>query len=150
MIKLFFGIKKRQTCYKAIIYRMLRAINNTKIKDKISTKSLLEKYPLLSVNQLAANIKLTEAWKSLNQEGYPIKLEPYNSNLLMQKIHLRQQPNRIFKDDCRLKKFESSFCIDAARLWNGAPREVTSAISLKTAKTAIRKYCRLLPVWESY
>ena len=61
--------------------RMLRVINNSKIKDKISNKSMLDKFGLLSVNQLAASIKLVEVWKSFNQEGYPLRLEPYNHNL---------------------------------------------------------------------
>ena len=42
--------------------RNLRAINNSKIKDKISVVSMLEKFQLLSVNQLAAQIKLLEVW----------------------------------------------------------------------------------------
>ena len=39
--------------------KMLRLLDNTTLKDRISTKDLLEKHGLLSVNQLAANIKLT-------------------------------------------------------------------------------------------
>ena len=42
-------------------------INGTKIKDKISSKSMLIKFGLLSVNQLAAKIKLKNpavvAWR---------------------------------------------------------------------------------------
>ena len=41
---------------------------------------MLKKYNLPSVNQLAAQIKLVEAWKSQNIEQYPIKLEPNNPN----------------------------------------------------------------------
>ena len=54
--------------------RLLRALNNTRIKDKISTKFLLDKFGLLSVNQLSAKIKLVEVWKSIQSEDYPIKL----------------------------------------------------------------------------
>ena len=56
--------------------RLLRALNNSKIKDRISTKSMLDKFDLLSVNQLAAQIKLIEAWKSVYLEGYTIVMEP--------------------------------------------------------------------------
>ena len=56
---------------------MLRAINCTKIKDKISIKSMLDKFQLLSVSQLAAKIKLIEVWKSINKEDYPIRLDAY-------------------------------------------------------------------------
>ena len=34
--------------------RLLRALNNSRISDKISTKNLLNKFNLLSVNQLVA------------------------------------------------------------------------------------------------
>ena len=39
----------------------------------------LQKHCLMtSVNQLAAQIKLIEAWKSVHQEGYAITLDPCN------------------------------------------------------------------------
>ena len=126
--------------------RMLRAINNSQIKDRISTESLLEKFALLSVNRLAAKIKLVEVWKSVHQDGCPIKLEPYNSALLQNTQNLRLQPKRVFKDCCKLKKSESSFCIDGARLWNAAPPEITMAINLNMAKKAIHNFCRSLPL----
>jgi hypothetical protein len=50
---------------------MLRAFNGTRIKDKVSTKSMLEKYDLLSVNQLAATIKLTEVWEIKKPRALP-------------------------------------------------------------------------------
>ena len=94
----------------------------------------------------AASIKLVEVWKSLNQEGYPITFEPYNQNLLNQSRSLRPQPNRVLKDTCRLKKFESSFSIDSARLWNSAPEEITSATTLNKAKSAVKRFCKNLPL----
>ena len=107
---------------------------------------MLEKFDLFYVNQLAASIKLVEVWKSLNQEEYPITLEPYNQNLLNQNIGLRPQINRVFNDTCKLKKSESSFHIDAARLWNAAPQDITSATNILQAKSAIRLFCKNLPL----
>ena len=49
-------------------------LNNSKIKDRVSTSSMPVKFKLLSVNQLAGEIKLTESWKSINIEKYPIEL----------------------------------------------------------------------------
>ena len=46
--------------------KLLRYLNNSKISDRISTKSILEKFNQLSVNQLNANIKLCDIWKSIN------------------------------------------------------------------------------------
>ena len=125
---------------------MLRLINNSRVKDMISNKSILEKFDLLSVNQTAASIKLIEVWKSFNQEGYPITFEPYNQNLVNLNHDLRPQLNRVLKDNCRLKKCESSFSVDAARLWNAAPTEITVALNLSMVKIAVRRFCKNLPL----
>ena len=44
--------------------KLTRFLNNSIITDKISTKTLLKNINGLSVNQLNAQIKLTELWKS--------------------------------------------------------------------------------------
>ena len=114
--------------------RLLRMINNSKISDKVSTKSMLEKFDLLSVNQLSAQIKLREVWKSLNCENYPIKLEPYNPTIETQAHFLRQRHNRFFNDSCRLQKSNTSFNVDAAKIWNSAPMSVKMATTRHEAK----------------
>ena len=126
--------------------RMLRAINGTKIKDRVSTKLMLKKFDLLSVNQLAAKIKLIEVWKSINETGFPLTLDPYKPHNTDQSRDLRQKPNRVFDDTCRLHKSESSFHIDAARLWNAAPTAIKCATSLSIAKKVIVNFCKSLPV----
>ena len=40
--------------------KLLRFLNNSKIKDKVSNKSMLKKHNMLSVNQINAQIKLTD------------------------------------------------------------------------------------------
>ena len=45
---------------------LLRTINGTKIKDKVSISSMLDKFNMQSVNQLNAGVKLLEMWKALN------------------------------------------------------------------------------------
>ena len=107
---------------------------------------MLEKFNLLSVNQFAAEIKLTETWKSINVEGCPIKLNPYNSNMDEKVLGLRPQQNRIFNDSYHLQLAQSSFHVDSARLWNLAPTNVQSAPTLTTAKKAIKDHCKSLPV----
>jgi hypothetical protein len=126
--------------------RMLRAINNSKIKDKISIVSMLKKFNLLSVNQLAASIKLTEVWKSLNVVDYPLQLDPYNQTTTTLSLDLRPKPSRVFNDSARLQISKYSFNVDSARLWNQAPPEVTSAPTLDAAKSAIKTYANSLPV----
>ena len=82
--------------------RMLRAINNSRIRDRVSVKSMLDKFDLLSVNQLAAQIKLLEVWKSTHVEGHAVVLDPYNCNLSGSGHELRLKSNRIFNDTTRL------------------------------------------------
>ena len=50
-------------------------LNGTQIKDKSSTKSILDSLNMLSFNQMNAQIKLTEAWKISNIPNYPTKWE---------------------------------------------------------------------------
>ena len=107
---------------------------------------MLEKFGLLSVNQLAAKIKLIEVWKTLNRPDYPINLEPYKHESKRNDHDLRTQLNRVFDDKCKLKKSESSFHIDSARLWNASPLEIRSAININLAKNVIHRFCMSLPV----
>ena len=125
--------------------RMMRTIDRTKIKDRVSVKYMLEKFNLLSVNQMAAKIKLLEVWKMVNREGSPLKLDPYNTSNNENKHGLRQKPNRVFDDTCRLKNSELSFHIDAARVWNASPAEIRNATSMNIAKTEVTKFCKTLP-----
>ena len=57
---------------------MLQMLDRVTLKDQVTSESLLQKYNLPSVNQLAAEIKLTEAWKSTLVELYPVQLETNN------------------------------------------------------------------------
>ena len=126
--------------------RLLRALNNSRIKDKICTKFLLDKFELLSVNKLAAQIKLTEAWKSVHLEGYAIVLEPYNKDRPLNNHELRIQSNRVFNDSAKSKMASQSFNVDAAKLWNLAPTSVTNATTLIIAKRAINLLVKSFPV----
>ena len=58
--------------------KLLRLLNNSTLRDRISTEELITKTGLLSVNQLAASIKMMEVWKSIHIKDYPIELEPNN------------------------------------------------------------------------
>ncbi len=41
---------------------LMRSLNGSKVKDMISTSSLLTKFGMLSLNQLNAQVKLVEIW----------------------------------------------------------------------------------------
>ena len=55
--------------------RLLRALSGVTLKDKKPIKEMLTQLNIPSVNKLATEIKLTEAWKSIHDPAYPIKLE---------------------------------------------------------------------------
>ena len=100
---------------------MIRMVDNVSLKEHIKSADLLQKYGLLSVNQLAAQIKLLEAWKSVNLENYPIQME--NNQLQM----AEQSTVKLWKDDSRVTSAKESFIRDAANLWNNAPSTVKNA-----------------------
>jgi hypothetical protein len=51
--------------------KMLRILDGALVSDRKSTKTLLDYQNMLSVNQIAAQIKLTEMWKASNDPQYP-------------------------------------------------------------------------------
>ena len=53
--------------------KMLRMLDRVTLKDHVTSKSLLLKYNLPSVNQLAAEIKLIEAWKYTEHSKLPFQ-----------------------------------------------------------------------------
>ena len=55
-------------------YSLRRGINGCKIYNKIKTKVLLNRSNTLSINQLNAQIKLTEMQKANHFDNYPLNL----------------------------------------------------------------------------
>jgi hypothetical protein len=55
--------------------KMLRILDGALVSERKSTKTLLNNQNMLSVNQIAAQIKLTEMWKASKDPQYPIKNE---------------------------------------------------------------------------
>ena len=126
--------------------KLLRVMNNCRIKDRISTKTMLEKFNMLSVNQLAAQVKLVEVWKSQNDPKCPIKMKRKMLTEEERTRSLRPGTRRDLVEDCRTRLAKSSFGKDASRIWNQAPEKIKEAKSLLTAKRRIKEHCKLLPV----
>ena len=53
--------------------RLLRIMEEKRISDRVPVKDMLERQKMLSVNQTATQIKLTEAWKARHIEEYLLK-----------------------------------------------------------------------------
>ena len=127
-----------------VMNKLLRTLNGTKIKVKISTKSLLEKFGMLSINQLNAQVKLLEIWKATNVDNYPLKIQQQSAHQLgvITRASQRGRPIEVGKSN-----LTKSTCVsDAVRIWNMAPENVTGAKSLYQAKNAIKAFVKSLPI----
>ena len=118
-------------------------LTNTKITDRNHTSDIVKETGILSVNQLNAQTKLTETWKSLNVVKYPLKFTLQNQS---------NYATRSSSEASRLKfaaktvRACSSFMGDCPKIWNAAPAEVKSAKTIYSAKLAIKKFIKSLPV----
>ena len=124
--------------------RLLRTLNNTKIKDQISTKSLLEKFGYMSVNQMNYQVKLMEAWKALNVEGYPLKIA--QQSVPDVGTATRAARNRRPVQVGNTTTTRNTSVSDSIRLWNQAPNSITESKTLYGAKKEIKKYAKTLPI----
>ena len=124
--------------------KLARVLENVNLSDKMPTKTLLANQKMLSVNQTAAQIKLSEVWKAINIKGFPIKV----------KKQMTTQDSRITRGVTFGKLIEegsskltiNSFVGDAIRLWNNAPEEIKKTKSVYSAKLEINKFVRTLPI----
>lgn len=124
--------------------KMLRLMDGATRKDRTRISDLLKKAELPSVNQLAAIIKLTEAWKTVNIPNHPTSLITTRENSSSREVRLGTRKQ--FEDAPRLKISKMSFVYDAAKLWNGAPQIIKECKKLGSAKREIKNYCMTLPI----
>ena len=97
---------------------------------------MLQELGWLSINQLAVETRLVEAWKTAHVEGYCLKdtLNPrprgsYNTRN-------NQVTNFHHSEDGRF----TSFANKTAKIWNKAPKDIKEAITLSQAKIRIRDF----------
>ena len=124
--------------------KLLRTLNGTKIKDRVSTVSLLTKFAMLSVNQLNAQVKLLEMWKVVIVDDYPllIKQQKIPATGMSTRASQKGRLIEIGKSNTTLNTSTS----DAIRIWNLSPVSVTEAKTLYQAKDAIKIYVKCLPI----
>ena len=118
----------------------------TIVEDRRSRKEMLEKLNLLLVNQLAAQLKLVEAWKSIHVEDYPLKLRKERQEENTHTRQLRNSSRRDMEEGGRLKSTLASFTRDTGHLWNLAPKTTKEAKAVTMAKKEIKKFCKSLPI----
>ena len=124
--------------------KLLRCLNGSKINDRISTASLLQKFNTLSVNQINAQIKLQQVWKALHVENYPLNITQQSTPTIGVGTRAAQKGKPVEIGNSKLTMNTSTS--DAIRIWNKAPESVTEAKSLFQAKQAIKEFVKSLPI----
>ena len=124
--------------------KMLRILDGTLVLDRNSTKTLFDNQNMLTVNQIAAQIKLTEMWKASNDPQYPIKMKTRERQ--ENAIETRSVTRGDLTEVGRSTRAKKSFICDAAKVWNKAPEKIRTSKTLTTAKKAIREHCKSLPI----
>ena len=129
--------------------KLLRFLNNSKIKDKVSNISMLTKHKMLSVNQLNAQIKLTEMWKAIQDEDHPFKIRKpviIEGDLIEVSRVSRAQRAGMLDSKAFSKITKDTFKNDCIKAWSKAPSELKNSKCLSGAKTLIKKFVLTLPV----
>ena len=124
--------------------KLTRLLNGTNITDKIATKQILKNLNMISVNQLNAQIKLTEAWKITYVPGYPISYELKSTN--EDERQTRATSANIVPETARTSLSQATFNNDAKKLWNQAPLSIKNCNNITGAKRAIKEFVVTLPI----
>ena len=97
-----------------------------------------------SVNQISAQIKLLQVWKSKQSSTFPTQWE--SKNEVSQERRTRSDKENPLMETTGGQIITSTFVSDAARLWNSAPDSVKSSTSLHMAKKNIKEFSLTLPI----
>ena len=124
--------------------KLTRFLNGTFIKDKISTKNILNNLNMLSVNQMSAQIKLTEAWKITNIPNYPTKWEL--KTIAEDERSTRATAANHIPESAKSKITQATYNNDAKRLWNKVPQIIKTSTSIQVAKKNIKTCVKTLPI----
>ena len=73
--------------------KLAHVLNNAKLSEHRSMKSLLTKINMQSVNQLNAHIKITEIWKAVHRANYPIEVKNALWKMVNESLDLKSQTN---------------------------------------------------------
>ena len=124
--------------------KLLRALTGKKVSDRIKIEDMLKSLQMMSVNQIAAQIKLTEMWKALNDSQYPLRVEQKSET--EDGIGTRSMTRGDLIEFGSSTNSKKSFMGSSTRLWNAAPEEIKKVLSFNSAKKIIKAYCKTLPI----
>ena len=124
--------------------KMLRLLNNSRISNKISTASLLLKFNMLSVNQINAQIKLSEMWKAVKDGDHPFNLVKKESGPNVRSM--RSITNEVLPTQSFSELSKKTFINDGIKAWNKAPAKIKDCITYASAKNEIKKFVKTIPI----
>ena len=124
--------------------KMLRLLNNSRISDKVSTASLLQKFNMMSVNQINAQAKLSEMWKAVRDEDHPFNLEKKIAGPDNRSMRSISNGTLTLLGHSDLTK--NTFINDGIKAWNSVPNSIKECNSYASAKNAIKKFVKTLPI----
>ena len=124
--------------------KFARFIHGSTLMDRIGTKTIFKETNLLSINQLNAQIKLLEVWKSQNIKSYPTKWKTRKEELKREGLKSNNKPELVINGRTHLQSL--TFINDAANVWNNAPCAIKECTSLSTVKKQIKIYIKTLPI----
>ena len=105
---------------------------------------MLKELGWLSLNQLCAETRLLEAWKSAQKEDYCMKDILHVKNKLTH--GLRSNGQTLFELVTEDKFANGSFLQRTIQIWNMSPRNIKEATTIYQPKSAIRNYVKMLPI----
>ena len=105
---------------------------------------MLEDLGWMSINQLCAETRLLEAWKTVNTEDYCLK-ESVPLKKRAQYTATRSNDTTLLELGPPDKFANCRFAHKTAQLWNEAPKEIKNETKLTTARSLIREFCLTLP-----
>ena len=123
--------------------KLVRILNGARLLDKISAKTLAEKLGLLSVNQMNAQVKLTEMWKALNSDNKSLKITIKNKS--SDAAITRADKNVVLLEHGLSERCKKTFLNDAAHVWNDSLEIIKNSKTLYSAKKAIKTFVETLP-----
>ena len=107
--------------------KMLRLLNNKK-----RSQVLANNLNILSVNQLNAQIKITEMWKAIKVSNYPLKFKNSNTNDSVMVSRSKIEGKLLVKHGS--DNLKSTFKNDGIEMWNSTPDIIKDCKNLDSAK----------------
>ena len=124
--------------------KFARFVHGSTLMDRINTNIIFKETNLLSVNQINAQIKLLEVWKSKNLDSYPIQWLNRKDEINREGLKSYNKPDLIITGKSLLQTL--TFINDAASVWNSAPSAIKEGTTLNSVKKQNKSYIQTLPI----